>query len=140
MSRRFVLGCLVALATACGGSSTPPAPSSITITGDWSGTWQFVTSGVTVTDNIRATFTQAGTATGTWSADSGATGQFTFAVAANVSGTLTIAQVLVSGTTCTATANLTGTVSANAITLSAPTIPPSPLCAWAMNNQFSLRR
>ena len=142
MSRRLVLGCFVALAAACGGSSTAPTPppTSITITGDWSGTWQFVTSGVTVTDNIRATFTQAGTATGTWSADSGANGQFTFAVAANVTGTLTIAQLKVSGQTCTATAALTGTVSTNAITLSVPTIPSSPQCDWATNSQFSLRR
>ena len=58
MTRRLVLGCLVALATACGGSIMLPAPTPITITGDWSGTWQFVTSGVTVTDNIRATFAQ----------------------------------------------------------------------------------
>ena len=140
MSRRLVLGCLVALAAACGGSSMPPAPTPITIAGDWSGTWQFVTSGVTVTDNIRATFTQSGTATGTWSADSGATGQFTFAVAANITGTLTITQLKVSGVTCTATANLTGTVATNAITLSVPTIPSSPQCDWATNNLFSLRR
>jgi hypothetical protein len=140
MSRRFALGCLVALAATCGGSSTPPAPTPVTITGDWSGTWQFVTSGVTVTDNIRATFTQADTATGTWSADSGATGQFMFAVAPNVTGTLTITQLKVSGVTCTATANLTGTVSTNAITLSVPAIPSSPQCAWATNNQFSLHR
>lgn len=139
MSRRLALGCLVALAAACGGSSMP-APTPVTIAGDWSGTWQFVTSGVTVTDNIRATFTQTDTATGTWSADSGATGQFTFAVAANVSGTLTITQLKVSGVTCTATANLTGTVSTNAITLSVPAIASSPQCAWATNNQFSLQR
>lgn len=140
MMRRLVLGVFVALAAACGGSSPAPAPTPIMIAGDWSGTWQFVTSGVTVTDNIRATFTQAGTATGTWSADGGATGQFTFAVAASVTGTMTIAQLKVSGVTCTATANLTGTVSANAMTLSVPTIPSSPQCDWSTNNQFSLRR
>lgn len=140
MSRRLALGLLVVFAAACGGSSAAPAPTPVTVTGDWSGTWQFVTSGVAVTDNIHATFTQTDTATGTWGADSGATGQFTFVVASTVTGTLTITQLKVSGATCTATANLTGTVSTNAMTLSAPAIPSSPQCGWATNNQFSLRR
>ncbi|HKW01415.1 MAG TPA: hypothetical protein VJN96_16440 [Vicinamibacterales bacterium] len=140
MSRRLILGCVVAMAAACGGSNPAPAPTPISIAGAWSGTWQFVTSGVTVTDNVHATFTQTDTATGNWTADSGATGQFTFRPASSVTGTMTIAQPRVSGGTCTATANLTGMVSANAMTLSVPTIPPSALCAWATNHQFSLHR
>jgi len=123
----------------CGGSSST-APTPLSIAGDWTGTWQFVTSGVTVTDNVRATFTQTDTATGTWIADGGATGQFSFAVAPTVSGTFTVTQVKVSGPTCTQTASLTGTVSTNSMTLSVPAIASSPQCSWATNNQFSLHR
>jgi hypothetical protein len=138
--RRLVLSVLVLLSTGCGGNSST-GPSSIAISGDWTGTWQFVTSGVTVTDNVRATFTQTDTATGTWNADSGASGQFSFVVAPTVSGTFTITQVKVSGgPACSAMASMSGTVSASAMTLSVPAVPSTPQCVWATNNQFSLHR
>ncbi len=137
---RRILILLAALGTACGGSSTSPSPAAIAIAGEWSGTWQFVTSGVTVTDNVHVTFTHADTATGTWTSDSGATGQFQFAVGPTVSGTFTISQPNLNGNTCAAIATLTGSVSANAMTLSVLNIASTALCSWATNNQFSLHR
>ena len=138
--RRLVLSVMIGLAAGCGGSSAATAPTPATIAGDWSGTWQFVTSGVTVTDNIHVTFTQTDTVTGTWAADGGATGQFRFAPGANVTGTFSITQLKVSGQTCSGSGNLTGTVGTNAITLSVPSIPSTSQCDWATNNQFSLHR
>lgn len=141
ISRCFAGLCLMAsLAAACGSSTSTPAPAPATIAGDWSGTWQFVTSGVTVTDNVHVTFTQSDTVTGTWAADGGATGQFRFAPGSTVTGTFSITQLTVGGQPCNGSANLTGTVATNAITLSVPTIPSTPQCAWAANNQFSLHR
>jgi len=131
--------CLAAsLAAACGGSSSTPGPA--TIAGDWSGTWQFVTSGVTVTDNVHVTFTQSDTVTGTWVADGGATGQFRFASGSPVSGTFSITLLKVNGQTCSGSGNLTGTVATNAVSLSVPSIFSASQCDWATNNQFSLHR
>ena len=137
---RLALGLVIVVTIACGSNSSTPAGPTPMIAGDWTGTWQFVTSGVTVMDNVRVTFTQTDTATGSWTADNGASGQFQFPVSSSVTGTFTITQVKVSGPTCSATANLSGTVSASAMTLSVPTVPSTPQCAWATNNQFSLHR
>jgi len=143
MTRRLLwclaaLGLAASLAAACGSNSSAPAPA--TIAGDWSGTWQYVTSGVTVTDNVHVTFTQTNTVTGIWASDVGATGQFRFAPGSTVSGTFAITQVTVGGQTCNGSANLTGTVATDAITLSVPTIPSTSQCSWAASNQFSLHR
>jgi hypothetical protein len=140
LGRLMIVATVLWLAAACG-SSTPSSPAAvIPIAGNWSGTWSFVTSGVTVTDNVTVTFTQASSATGTWSADNGATGTFQFAVASTVTGTMVISQSPVGGGTCSATGNLTGSVSSTAMTLTVPTLPATAQCSWSTNNQFSLHR
>lgn len=138
-TRRVIAGICLTLAAACG-SSSPSSPTSISIEGNWSGTWSFVTSGVTVTDNVTVTFTQPSNANGTWNADNGAAGTFQFAVASTVTGTMVINQTRIGGGLCSATGNLTGTVSSTAMTLNVPSLPTTTQCNWATNNQFSLHR
>ena len=91
MSARLPLVALLLALAACGGKGSPSSPApSLNLAGTWGGTWTFVTSGVTVSDTVAATLTQSGTgADGTWTSQSGATGQFTnLTPAASTSGTV----------------------------------------------------
>lgn len=129
--------CLLVLA-ACDSDSSP---SDIDVDGSWSGTWQFVTGGVTVTDTITATLDQDGNdVTGTWAAASGPTGEVNFSVDDSISGTITITQTTITGQACTATTTMSGTASATAIDFAAATFTSTGICQFAASNQFSLRR
>ena len=91
--RLALLAAPFVLQLACGGSSSPTLPSTtLNLGGTWAGSWQFVTSGVTVSDAVTATFTQTGaTVSGTWRAESGASGQFAqLSPQTSTSGTVTI--------------------------------------------------
>jgi hypothetical protein len=135
-----LLACACLLAGA-GGCDSGASPSDIDVDGAWSGTWQFVTGGVTVTDTVTASLEQDGNdVTGTWTAASGPAGELTFAVAESISGTLTITQTTITGQTCTATSPITGTASATAIDFSASAPTAAGICQFAASNQFSLRR
>src|SRR6185295_2366789 len=58
MRPRLVLAVALAAQLACGGSSSPTSPApALSLAGTWTGSWQFVTSGVTVSDAVTATFT-----------------------------------------------------------------------------------
>ena len=141
---RSRIGLAVALAAhlACGGS-TPPAPSTnLNLAGTWTGSWRFVTSGVTITDAVTATLTQSGSdVNGTWTAQSGASGQITHLTpSTSTSGGLTISQTALTGTLCNATTTVAGTASASALELSVAPIGSSGVCQWATSQQFSLRK
>ena len=143
MMRRLVVVVALALVTSCGGGSMSPAPTpTLNLAGTWTGSWQFVTSGATVTDAVTATLTQTGsTATGTWTSESGATGQITNLTAqSSISGSLTISQTTLTGAACNATTSVRGTASASAIDLTVPHIPPSGVCQWGSSMQFSLHK
>jgi len=142
MRSRLLLTAALLAAVSCG-SKSPPGPSTtLNLGGNWSGTWQYVTSGVTIVDNVTVTLTQAGAdASGTWTAESGASGQVQRLVPqASTSGTLTITQMTITGSACSATAAVTGTASATAIDLNVAAIPPSGVCQWAASQKFSLHK
>ena len=143
MTRRTFVGIVLVWLAACGGSSSPSSPTtSLNLAGSWTGTWQFVTSGTITTDTITATLTQNGTdAGGTWTAQSGATGQFTRLTAtASTSGSMTISQTTLSGTVCSGTTSVSGTATSATLELTIAPITPSGICQWATGQQFSLRR
>jgi hypothetical protein len=141
LTRRAVGGLCLAIAVSASCSSSPTGPGGLNVSGAWVGSWQFVTSGVTVTDNVTVSFVQtAGTATGTWTADSGATGSMQFQVAGSVTGTVTISQATLSGLTCIGTGQLSGTVSSTAISITTSGFSTNGSCQWATNDQFSLHR
>jgi hypothetical protein len=142
-ARLFGLGwvSLALLLAGCGSGSPTSASSIFSVAGNWTGTWQFVSAGATVTDGVTATLTQDGlNAKGTWTADSGPSGQVSFTVAASLSGTLTISQTTLTGQSCSATTTLSGAGSATALDFTLTAIPPSGLCQWATSNQFSLKK
>ena len=136
----MLVACL-ALAS-CGGK-TPSTPSaSLNLGGNWSGTWQYVTSGVTIVDSVTVTLAQTGAdVTGTWTAESGASGQLQHLLPQpSTSGSLTITQTTVTGTACTATTAVAGTASATTIELTVSPIAPTGVCQWAASQRFSLRK
>lgn len=143
MTRRFAIVVVLALFAACGGDSTPSAPTaSFNLAGTWTGSWQFVTSGATVVDTVTATLTQSGaTVSGTWTSESGATGQISsLAAQSSTTGSMTISQARLTGTACNATTSVSGTASASAIDLTVPQIPVTGVCQWGSAMQFSLRK
>jgi hypothetical protein len=117
------------------------SPSRIDVAGSWSGTWQFQTGGATVTDSVTAQLTQTGTsASGTWAAAGGASGELSFTASASISGTLTISQTTVTGQTCSAMTTISGTASSSTISFTMTTPAASGICQWATGNQFSFQR
>ena len=143
MSARLPLVALLLAVAACGGKGSPSSPApTLNLTGTWGGTWTFVTSGVTVSDTVAATLTQSGPGVnGTWTSQSGATGQFTnLTPAASTSGTVSISLTTITGAVCNATVSATGTASASTIELTLGAIPPSGVCVWATGQRFSLTR
>ena len=141
MRRALVLAALV-LPLACGGNSPSSPSATLNLGGAWTGSLQYVTSGVTVTDAVTATLTQTGTSVGgTWTAESGASGQFSnLTAAASVTGIVTISQTTLTGASCSATSAINGNASASSITLAVAQIQPTGICQWASGMQFSLRR
>ena len=144
MKTRVAIAVLLAGTLACGGSppSSPSPNTSLNLSGTWTGTFQFATSGVTITDNVSATLAQTGQdVTGTWRADSGVSGQLTrLTPQASTTGTMTISQTTLTGTVCSATANVSGSASASTIDLTVAQIPPAGVCQWANSMQLALRR
>jgi hypothetical protein len=113
------------------------------VAGNWSGSWTFVTAGVTVTDNAHASVSVDGTGVhGTWTAESGPGGTFTFASlpsGAAASGTLTIAISTLSGT-CSAQASVSGTATTGALDLVVAALPSNANCVWATDQRFAFKK
>ena len=138
--RRIAVLLVAATLAACGGS--PTGPGGVSVAGNWSGTSQFVTAGVTVSDTVTATLTQdaSGAAGGNWTAAGGASGRFTFTAGASISGSFTIQQTLLTGGICQATSTLSGSASSSVIDFTVPPISGTGLCQWASDQRFSLRK
>jgi hypothetical protein len=114
-------------------------PDSLKVDGNWSGTWRFVASGLTVTDQVTATLTQDGTqASGFWTAASGASGQLNFNAMGATSGTLTINQATLTPQSCNATTTFQGTVTDTHLDITMVDIPPAGICQWGTNSRFVL--
>jgi hypothetical protein len=133
-----LLGAL--LVSHCGGGS--PSSPSLNLAGTWTGTWRYVAGGATVSEAVTATLTQSGDeASGTWMAESGASGQFQrLRAASSTSGSLTISVTALGLPPCTATASVSGTASATSLELGVSPIASSGTCQWAANQQFALTR
>jgi len=142
MTRRFACAAALAAHLACGGSSPTAPATTVNLAGSWAGSWQFVTSGVTISEGVTATFSGTGASvSGTWQAESGASGQFNqLAAQASTSGTVTVSQTTLTGTVCSATAAVTGTATSSALDLTVAQIPATGNCQWATGMRFSLRK
>lgn len=136
---------LLVLAVACGDTPTSPNTNTpagtIDVAGDWTGTWTYTSAGVTVTDDVTVRLNQSGaTASGTWTAESGATGQISFAATASFTGSLTINQSLLGGSSCNASTGINGSASTSQIDVTLADITPQGVCQWGTGNRFVLTR
>ena len=132
---------LAMLATGCGGDSPTNPSGSLNVSGSWTGTWQYVASGVTVTDDVSATLTQNGSsATGPWTSSSGATGQLSLSVATDLSGTITINQTPLASGACTASTAITGSATSSTLDFALGPMTGTGLCQWATDQRFALRK
>jgi hypothetical protein len=146
--RAYLRSIAIALVTtvtglaACGGSPSGPSRNGVGVGGTWTGTWQFVTAGATVGDAVSVTLTESGaTATGTWSAASGASGELAFTTGQNPTGTATLMQTTLTGQVCSTMTGITGgTVSATRIELTLADPTAAALCQWATGQRFALGR
>ncbi|HET9372087.1 MAG TPA: hypothetical protein VFO19_17625 [Vicinamibacterales bacterium] len=142
-ARTRFLAFTVALAVVgggCGDSPTDPS-GSLNLAGSWTGTWQYVASGVTVTDDVEATITQNGSnATGTWTSASGATGSLSLTVASDLSGTITITQTPLASNACTASTSLSGSATSSTMDFTLGAITGVGLCQWAASQRFVLEK
>ena len=132
------------LLAACGDSPTDPgagAQAEVDVAGDWSGTWTFNAAGLSISDPVTVSLSQSGAAvTGSWSAQSGASGQIRFNATRQVTGTLTINQLLLGSVSCNGATTIQGTAAAARIDVTIAAIPPQGVCQWGTGNRFVLTR
>lgn len=125
----------------CGDSPTEPAQPEVSVAGDWSGTWTYEAAGLMVTDAVTVSLNQTGlTVSGTWRAESGASGRIDFEATTALSGSLTINQPLLGSGTCNGTTTIAGTASATRIDVTFADIPPQGVCQWGSANRIVLTR
>jgi len=136
-------GLLAVVLIAIAGASCDDSPSgpSVNLAGAWTGTLTFVTSGVTVTDNVTATLNQSGSSvTGTWTSESGTSGELTLTAAADVTGTTTISQTRITGQVCSASTSVSGPATSTRLELSLAPLTQTGVCLWAADQQIVLTR
>jgi hypothetical protein len=134
----LLLGAMVVAAGSCG---SPAKPTSIQVAGTWTGSWKFVTAGVTVTDTVTATLTQSAfSVSGTWTSAGGASGTLSFAVDASFVGSMSIVRTLLTGTVCSANSTISGSAEASNLQFAAASFSGTGLCQWATDNRFTLTK
>jgi hypothetical protein len=139
LSGSLVAAALLVLTAACGSSPSNPS-SALSLSGTWTGTWQYVTAGATVADTVTATLGQNGsTASGPWTASSGASGQLSLSVASSATGTISINLTLISSCSSGSVA-LTGTETATTLDFTLAPIPAVGACNWPTGNHFVLTK
>ncbi len=119
------------VAMACGGSSSPTAPSIANVAGTWLGTMQYsqqpqAGTPVQAAQSVSMTLTQSNTTVGgTWTTTNGGTRNGTVggSVTANsLTGSLTYNSTSANGGACIGTLAVSGTVTGNSLTLTSPIV------------------
>lgn len=138
-----VLVALVALvaATSCGNNPSSPGAASLSLAGNWSGSFEYQTAGATVKDDATMVISQpAGTATGNWSTAGLTTGTVSFPASATVNGNFTIAQANVGSGSCSGSSTISGTASATELVLTVANLTATAACPWATGMKLTLTR
>lgn len=129
-------------AASCGGSSSPSSPTgSLSLSGTWSGRFEYQTAGVNVTDEVTMAINQlATTATGNWSAAGQTTGTVSFPAASTVNGGFTITQTNIGSGACTGSSTMSGTATASDLVFTVATVAQTASCPWATGMKFTLHK
>ena len=132
---------IVIAATAAAACDDSPTEPTLALSGVWTGTLTFVTSGVTVTDTVSATLSQSGSSvTGGWTSAGGTSGQLTMTAAADISGTTTINHTTIAGQVCSASTSVAGPATQTRLELALGALTSTGVCQWAANQQLVLTR
>ena len=139
--RIWLLGAL-ALAASCGGSSSVTSPSAtLTLSGNWSGRFEYQTAGVNVIDDVTMAVIQVSTtANGNWTASGQTTGTVSFPALATVAGSFAITQPNIAGATCTGSSTISGTATATDLVFTVANVTQTAACPWATGMKFTLHR
>ena len=139
--KRLLLAALF-VASSCGGSSSPSSPSSsLSLSGTWSGRFEYQTAGINVTDEVTMSINQlATTATGNWSATGQTAGTVSFPAAATVAGSFTITQTNIGSGACTGSSTISGTATASDLVFTVANVAPTATCPWATGMKFTLHK
>ncbi len=142
IGRRLILSLALALLLpSCGDDPTGPNMATVDVAGNWTGTWTFTAAGVAVTDDVTVILNQSdASASGTWTAKSGASGQINLTATAAPSGSLAITMPTLGGGPCTATTTIQGTASSSRLDLNLADITPQGICQWGAGGRFALTR
>jgi hypothetical protein len=139
MKRIVALSLLVA-ASACGGSPSSPN-SPLSLSGTWTGRFEYQTAGVNVSDDVTMAVIQSSTtSTGNWSAAGQTTGTVTFTAAPTISGGFTITQTNIASGACTGSSTINGTATATDLVFAVSNVAQTAACPWATGMKFTLHK
>ena len=126
----------------CGGSGSPSSPSAnLSLSGTWTGRFEYQTAGVNVTDDVTMTINQLSTtATGNWSTSGQTTGTVSFPSTATVTGSFTITQTNIASAACAGSSTIAGTASATDLVFAVANVAQTATCPWATGMKFTLKK
>jgi hypothetical protein len=151
MTRTKCVGCVrcvrcvwcvwwVLLLAGCG-SKPPTSPSTLTLSGTWTGKFEYVTGGVTVSEDATLLLNQSSTtASGSWNGTSGSSGTLSLTLNASTTGAFTISQPNLGSAACTGSSTVSGTASATDLVVNVAELVRTPTCPWASAMKFTLHK
>lgn len=141
MKRLACLFASLAFASACGGSSPSSPSTTLSLTGTWTGRFEYQTAGVNVTDDVTMSVNQLSTTVnGSWSSSGQSSGTVTFPAAATVTGSFTITQTNIASSPCTGASTISGTATATDLVFTVANVTPTAACPWATGMKFTLKK
>jgi len=141
MKRAGLLLFAALVAASCGGSASPSSPTSINISGNWTGRFEYQTAGVNVTDDVTMVINQLSTtATGNWSTAGLTTGTVSFPASGAVAGSFTITQTNIASGACNGSSTIAGTATSSDLVFTVANVTPTATCPWATGMKFTLHK
>lgn len=139
---RFMLLAVLASAASCGGGASPASPSgNLSLAGNWTGRFEYMTGGVNVSDDVTMSINQLSTtATGNWSASGQTTGTVSFPTAATVVGSFTITQNNIASAACIGSSTIAGTATSSDLVFTVANVAQTAACPWATGMKFTLHK
>lgn len=129
------------VAASCGGSASPSSPTSLNVSGTWTGRFEYQTAGVNVTDDVTMSINQLSTtATGNWSTVGLTTGTVSFPAAGTVAGSFTITQTNIASGACNGSSTIAGTATTSDLVFTVANVAPTATCPWATGMKFTLHK
>lgn len=141
MRRLAILFFALAAATSCGGSSSPSSPSSLNLSGNWSGRLEYQIAGANVSDDVTMVINMlSATASGNWSTAGQTSGTVSFPASATVAGSFTITQANIGSGVCAGSSTIAGTATTTDLVFTVANVAQTVTCPWATGMKFTLHK